>query len=402
MATHLRLAALLAAPLLAAPALAGSYLLQPGDVLELYVAGRAEIRARMPVDIDGEIVAPLAGVLPAAGRPLAEITEEIRARIAMAALPVTGGNGLSSAEHIHPSLVSVGLGGYRPVYVDGAVRRPGAHDFVPGLTARQAIALAGGIGPAGESGDPALRTIELRARIDGLRARLRASEARIARLRAEADPEPDSATDPEPEAGDAPEPVALERLTGSLRRARSQADLAYLDAAAGLAATEHDALARQLAAETEGAAADAAEFARLSEAGKAGSITAARLAESRRGLLFARSGQWETEARLASLARDQRLLGNLRAQRALQAREEAAAALAGELPALEGLRAELAAAGETLARVAGAGAASRLRVEVSRGAAPALAVAPGEDAPLRPGDIVHVAPAPDPARGDRE
>lgn len=389
--------ALLALALLPKLASAESYRLQPGDVLELRVAGRADIRESMPVNIDGEIVVPLAGVMPAAGRALSEISDEIRQRIAMTALPVSNDRGLSSAEHVHPSLVSVSLRGYRPVYVDGAVRRPGAHDFVPGLTVRQVIALAGGTSPVEDSEDPALRMIALRSQLEDLRARALASQAKIDRLRAEIAeaPTPGPGTDGTAEEGVGKTgPAVLEGLTGSVRRERVRADFAYFDAAAGLAASEHTALTRQLAAEADGAEADAQEYARLSEAARGGTVTQARLADSRRGLLFARSSQWETQARLASIEREQEFIGNQRAQRGLRAREEAIEALGAEIMSLTAIRAELGAAHKTLAYLSDYASetpgARPAKIEVSRGTDPARGVPAGEDPILRPGDLIHV------------
>lgn len=410
------LALILAFALLPTTASAESYRLQTGDVLELRVAGRADIRENMPVNIDGEIVVPLAGVIPAAGRALNDISDEIRQRIAMTALPAANDRGLSTAEHIHPSLVSVSLREYRPVYVDGAVRRPGAHEFLPGLTVRQVIALAGGTSPVEDFEDPALRMIALRSQLEDLRARALASQAKIDRLRAEieeaAAPAPSPARSAPSDRNEADwqeagrngaggneteyetGPAILEGLTGSVRRERVRADFAYFDAAASLAASEHAALTRQLAAEADGAEADAEEFARLSDAARGGTITAARLANSRRGLLFARSSQWETQARLASVEREQEFIGNQRAQRGLKAREEAVEALGAEIMTLTAIRAELGAAHKTLAYLSDYASetpgARPAKIEVSRGAGPATAVPPGEDPVLRPGDLIHV------------
>ncbi len=372
-------------------ALAGEYPLQPGDVLEISVAGYADIRETMPVNIDGEIVAPLAGTIRAEGRVLSDVSGEIRQRIAMTALPAIDERGMSTAQHIHPSLVSVTLRSYRPVYVDGAVRRPGAHDFVPGLTVRQAIAIAGGTSPVEDSEDPALRMIELRSRVGDLKLRARVSQARIDRLRAEVEGTPPA----DPTGATEPGAEALEWLRGTLRRERMEADLTWLDAARRGAGVELAALHRQLAAETEGGETDARDYDRLMEAQKAGTITAVRLAEARRGLLFARSNQWETQARVASVERDDRRLVNLREQRLLEAREQAADALSAELLTLHALRSELAAADKTLAYLSDYASerpgAPPPVVEILRPGDSAIAVPPGEDPPLRPGDLVHVA-----------
>jgi exopolysaccharide production protein ExoF len=86
---------------------------------------------------DGTLSLPIAGTVPAGGqRPdetAAAIAEALRARVV-------------SRDEVQ---VAVEIARYRPIFVLGAVRTPGAYPFQPGLTVLQAIGLAGGMSQAG-------------------------------------------------------------------------------------------------------------------------------------------------------------------------------------------------------------------------------------------------------------
>jgi polysaccharide export outer membrane protein len=58
------------------------YLVNVGDVLEVAVAGVPELRYRAPVQIDGNISLPLAGMLPVAGLSLSQIQAKVGAALA--------------------------------------------------------------------------------------------------------------------------------------------------------------------------------------------------------------------------------------------------------------------------------------------------------------------------------
>lgn len=82
---------------------------------------------------DGTIGLPIAGRIAAAGRNVSALTEEIAGRIQQQL-------GL-----LEPPEVSIEVLEFRPVYVVGAVNRPGAFPYVPDLTVIQAVGLAGGM-----------------------------------------------------------------------------------------------------------------------------------------------------------------------------------------------------------------------------------------------------------------
>ncbi|SDK91750.1 polysaccharide biosynthesis/export family protein [Aliiruegeria lutimaris] len=82
---------------------------------------------------DGGILrVPLVGQVPAAGQEIGVLSDELERRLRRQA-------GLSE-----PPDVAIEVIGHLPVYVLGEVASPGAYPFRPGLSAEQALALAGG------------------------------------------------------------------------------------------------------------------------------------------------------------------------------------------------------------------------------------------------------------------
>lgn len=89
---------------------------------------------------DGDLSVPLAGTIAAAGQTTAAIADQLELRLRRRV-------GLEEPPHI-----AVEVSGHLPVYVLGDVSQPGAYPFRPGLTAQQALVLAGGYLRPTESG----------------------------------------------------------------------------------------------------------------------------------------------------------------------------------------------------------------------------------------------------------
>lgn len=121
--------ALLAAPV---PALAQSEPhIGPGDVLQLRSIRQPELGGEYPVQAGGEIALPLLGRVSVAGQ-----TSGAAEAAVVAALRESG---IATAPDVALAVLR-----HRDVFVSGAVARPGAYPWRPGLTVRQALALAGG------------------------------------------------------------------------------------------------------------------------------------------------------------------------------------------------------------------------------------------------------------------
>ncbi|MDE2576984.1 MAG: polysaccharide biosynthesis/export family protein [Rhodospirillales bacterium] len=116
-------------PLAAAPA--GPYRLGPGDAVRLITVADDTLTGEFTIGASGNIAVPMLGAFPAAGRSTAGLGRALAAALRRAGL------------ERDPS-VAVEVVRYRAIFVLGAVNRPGAFAYRPGLTLLGAVALAGG------------------------------------------------------------------------------------------------------------------------------------------------------------------------------------------------------------------------------------------------------------------
>jgi polysaccharide export outer membrane protein len=114
------------------------YKLAAGDRLRIIVFGQDSLSNTYSVDGMGRIAMPLIGSVPVQGLDPAAAEREIAARLR---------NGF-----VREPRVSVEVEAFRPFFVLGEVTNAGQYPFVEGMTARTAIAIAGGFAPRGYQG----------------------------------------------------------------------------------------------------------------------------------------------------------------------------------------------------------------------------------------------------------
>jgi len=120
-------------PLLAdSPGGSRDYKLGPGDRITVTVFGQAELSGDILVDGAGNILLPFIGPIEVKELTTLECQNLIRDRLADGILQ-------------QPS-VSVRISEFRPLYILGDVRAPGAYPFRYGSTVQSAVAVAGGFG----------------------------------------------------------------------------------------------------------------------------------------------------------------------------------------------------------------------------------------------------------------
>jgi exopolysaccharide production protein ExoF len=153
-------------------ATAGGFSLASGDMLKFDILDDDREPVDLMVASDGTIQAPFLGAVPVAGMSIVEAREHLKSLYADQKIFVAPQIGLSVAA-------------YRPVFVIGDVRQPGAYPFQADLTVEKAMSLAGGQLLAGQGEDPVLA----RARLQGDLAKTDTAIARealaIARLTAQ-------------------------------------------------------------------------------------------------------------------------------------------------------------------------------------------------------------------------
>ncbi|MEI9993396.1 MAG: polysaccharide biosynthesis/export family protein [Rhizomicrobium sp.] len=109
------------------------YHLGSGDKIRVIVYGEADLGGDFQIDATGQVRLPLVGEVHAGGRTAHDVEGSIASAL---------GNG-----YLNDPRVSVEVTTYRPFYIVGEIFKPGEYPYSNGLTARSAVALAGGYTP---------------------------------------------------------------------------------------------------------------------------------------------------------------------------------------------------------------------------------------------------------------
>ncbi len=112
------------------PDVSPAYSLGYGDMVSIRVYGEEDLAVETQLNDLGVISFPLLGEVQVLGLTVTEVQEKIA-------------EALKDGYLVDPK-VSVSVTEYRRFYVNGEVRQPGGFAFLPGLTVRKAISLAGG------------------------------------------------------------------------------------------------------------------------------------------------------------------------------------------------------------------------------------------------------------------
>ncbi len=157
------------------PALAAGpeYRLGPGDKILVTIYEMPDTSIEHTVSVDGDMVLPLLGGVPVSGKTVVEVRRDVAAAFVAKGL-------------LRQATVAVEVLARRPFYVTGAVVTPGAYEYRPGLTVRQALALAGGAGTGAPGARQAGDALRLQGEHDALRSELLHLLALASRLQARA------------------------------------------------------------------------------------------------------------------------------------------------------------------------------------------------------------------------
>jgi len=108
-----------------------SYILGPGDKVEIKVFGQEDLTVETLLSNSGQINYPFFGEIKVTGLTVKQVEKLIY-------------KGLKGNYLVNPN-VYVHVVEHRPFYIHGEVQKPGGYPYQPGLTVNQAIALAGGL-----------------------------------------------------------------------------------------------------------------------------------------------------------------------------------------------------------------------------------------------------------------
>ena len=106
------------------------YALAPGDLISVVVFGEPELSKDYTVGESGKIAFPLIGEVTVLNLKTKQVERLLRKR-------------LKSGFLVNPR-VNVTIRTYRSVYINGQVKNPSGYPFVPGMTVRKLISIAGG------------------------------------------------------------------------------------------------------------------------------------------------------------------------------------------------------------------------------------------------------------------
>ena len=128
----------------------GPYLLDTGDRLRIFIYGHPNLSRLYTVDHQGMVPVPLIGDVPARGRTTRSLAHAIAARL--------------GAKYVREPQVTVDVAQNRPFFILGEVRNAGQFPYVSGMTAKAAVAIAGGYADRADE-----RRIQItRRRFDGM------------------------------------------------------------------------------------------------------------------------------------------------------------------------------------------------------------------------------------------
>ncbi len=105
------------------------YKLGSGDTIEIHVFQEPDLSVQEKISNTGTIDFPLIGYIKIAGLTLAETEALLDKKL--------------RGDYLIDPQISVSVVSHRPFFVTGAVRGPGSYEYHPGMSVRQAIAIAG-------------------------------------------------------------------------------------------------------------------------------------------------------------------------------------------------------------------------------------------------------------------
>jgi polysaccharide export outer membrane protein len=276
---------------------ATEYRVNIGDVLEVSAVSIPDFRHRSTVGGNGEVTFPLVGVIPASGKSVGDILKVIQERIPQKVLRRRGPDDGEHEVVIDGDEVSLSIAEYSPVYLKGDVSNPGSYPYRPGLTVRQAIALAGGYDTMRIRMDnPYLVAVDLRSERETLLNEYVRAQARIARVQAELGRDV-PASNLEDNSAIAADIKNLEVEMLDTRKADFEKEEKHLADSIRSLGISLGLLEKQMQTEVERAKIDQQEMLLLEGLFAKGMIPITRLTDTRRLVLLSASRATEIEAR---------------------------------------------------------------------------------------------------------
>lgn len=380
-------------------AFAAEYRLAPGDTIEFSTVATPDLKARATIRLDGDVTLPLVGDVKIIGLTVPQVRSKLQEELTSKVYRRRSDDGREVPVMVAPDEISISIAEYRPVYVNGDVSKPGEQVFRPGMTVRQAIALAGGYDVMHfRMQNPFLEQADFQAEYNALWTEYAKNQAIVARLTAEL---ADADKLDRKAMNDTPLPqeqmtriVDVEQQQLAARNATYRKDLSYLDDAIKKENARIEVLADQQKREKEGVDADVSEYDRINGLFEKQTLPITRLVDARRTILFSSTRYLQTIVEKGRAERERdglrvkyEKLPDERRQGILRDLQEANTQLATTQARLQGVGEKLIYTGLVRSQLTrGKGSEPEIALYRSRGDA----IAASQDEPLMPGDVVDV------------
>jgi polysaccharide export outer membrane protein len=135
-------------------ATSAQYALDTGDEVRVTAYGLEGFNNTYSVGDKGTISLPLVGDIPASGKTVAQLQDDIA-------------GALLAKQIVNAPNVNVQISQYRPFYVVGEVKKPGEYPFRPGMTVLTALSVAGGYTFRARTGEVAITRRQGKANVTG-------------------------------------------------------------------------------------------------------------------------------------------------------------------------------------------------------------------------------------------
>lgn len=402
--TAARLALLGVCLLFGSGSIAAEYRLASGDTIEIFIAGTTPPQQRAVLGLDGTVSLPVMGEIKAAGLTLSELRAKVSAEIPKKMIRQRTAEGRELIFTVLPEEVTVNIVDYRPIYINGDVSRPGEQPFRPGMTVRQALAVAGGYDTIRLRPDsPLTQLVDSRSEYETLQVQYVQVMLQVKRLKTELGRNSD-ADDKEIDSVRVPETLLMQisavendryaSRTGNLKKEKS-----YMERRIAQSDTQISILSEQQQKEKEAMQSDLDDLKNLKELHERGTVPITRVMDAKRASLVSASRHLQTMAQLEQARREReevvRSLAKLeeaRRDELLQELQNATLQLSSIRPRLAGLQQKLLAYTGSVRSQSPLGSSARPEISISRRVNDRYErIVSGENTELLPGDVVEIA-----------
>lgn len=382
---------------------AGDYRLMPGDTLEMTITGTMQLQQRATLGLDGTVSLPILGEIKAGGSTLSELRAKVYAEIPKRMLRQRTAEGRELIFTLIPEEVTLNISDYRPVYISGDVGRPGEQSYRPGMTVRQALAIAGGYDALRLRPDsPLTQLVDTRSDYDALQIQYVQVLLQVNRLKSELG-QAEELDEGEIGSMGIPDGVltqiaAVENDRYASRTKNLQREKEYMQRRLTQSDNQIAILSEQQQKEKEAMQSDLDDLKSLKDFHERGTVPVTRVMDAKRASLVSASRHLQTMAQLEQarkereeVARSLVKLEEARRDELLQELQNANLQLSSMRPRLGALRQKLLAySGNALPQRPGR-SSTRPEITIARRVNDRIEIVlSGENTELMPGDVVEV------------